>query len=77
MKTMSELELLLGIWGVVRDNITHSKRAAVARDILYVFEENGVEPPDIAAIVDEDPDLADAFEEVFPPVDNDEDYEED
>ena len=69
----SEAQLVLDIWDVVRDNISHSKRRGVAEDLLYAFMEFGFEAGDCASIVDEDPDLASAFDEVFADDEDDED----
>lgn len=61
----SEAQVILDVWEAVRDHIPHAKRAAIAQDVLIAFCEYGFEGPDCATIVDEDPDLAAAFEEVF------------
>jgi hypothetical protein len=61
----SEAQVILDVWEVVRDHLPHGKRATIAQDILHAFQEYGFEGADCATIVDEDPDLAAAFEEVF------------
>jgi hypothetical protein len=71
----SEAQLVLDVWEVVRDNVPHTKRGTVAQDILYAFLEYGFEAADCASIVDEDPDLASAYDEVFADDDDDEEGE--
>jgi hypothetical protein len=69
----SEAQVILDVWDAVRDHIAHAKRPAIAQDLLIAFAEYGFEGADISTIVDEDPDLAAAFEEVFlDPEDDDE-----
>lgn len=72
----SEAELVLGVWDSVRDHLPHAKRAEVAKDVLYAFAD-WFDANDLASIVDEDPDLKDAFEDVFPPLENDDEDVED
>jgi hypothetical protein len=69
----SEVELVIGVWEAVRDHLPHNKRNEIAKDVLCAFAEFGFEPAELAAIGDEDPDLRDAFDEVFPPSEFDED----
>jgi cupin superfamily acireductone dioxygenase involved in methionine salvage len=71
----SEAQVILDVWEAVRDHIPHAKRAAIAQDIVYAFEEYGFEGTDCASIMDEDPDLATAFQEVFSDEDDDEEEE--
>lgn len=61
----SEAQVILDVWEVIRDHLPHNKRAAIAQDLLYAFQEYGFEGEECATIVDEDPDLALAFDEVF------------
>ena len=61
----NEAQVILDVWEAVRDHIPHAKRTAIAQDVLMAFSEYGFEGGDCATIVDEDPDLAAAFEEVF------------
>ena len=68
----SEAQLILGVWEVVRDHLPHGKRAVIAQDLLYAFQEYGFESGDCTTIIDEDPDLAAAFDEVFLEDDDDE-----
>jgi hypothetical protein len=68
----SEAQLVLEIWEAVRDHLPHGKRASIAEDLLYAFQEFGFESGDCATIIDEDPDLAAAFDEVFPDEEDDE-----
>lgn len=70
----SEAQVILDVWEAVRDHIPHAKRSPIAQDILYAFEEYGFDGPDCASIIDEDPDLAMAFNEVF--ADDDEEIDE-
>jgi len=63
----NEVELVLTVWEAVRDHLPHTKRAEVAKDLLYAFAEYGCEPAELASVADEDPDLSEAFDEVFPP----------
>jgi hypothetical protein len=72
----SEAQVILDIWEAVRDHLPHSKRAAIAQDILLAFGEYGFEPTDCASIMDEDPDLASAFHEVFTDEDDEEEETE-
>lgn len=69
----SEMELVVGVWEVVRDNVPHNKRGDVAKDLLAAFADFGFEAAELAAITDEDPDLAEAFDEVFPDIEFDDD----
>ena len=66
-----EMELVIGVWEAVRDHVPHNKRGDVAKDMLFAFADFGFEAGELASIVDEDPDLAVAFDEVFP-----DDYDE-
>jgi hypothetical protein len=68
----SEAQVILDVWEAVRDHVPHAKRAAIAQDVLYAFEEYGFEASDCSTIVDEDPDLASAFSHVFPDADDEE-----
>jgi hypothetical protein len=61
----SEAQVILDIWEVVRDNVPHGKRPAIAEDILQAFQDYGFEAGDCASIIDEDPDMASAFATVF------------
>ena len=73
----NEAELVIGVWEAVRDVLPHNKRADIARDLLYAFADFGFEATELVSIADEDPDLSEAFEEVFPPPEFDEEeYEE-
>jgi hypothetical protein len=72
----SEAELVISVWEAVRDTVPHNKRGDIAKDLLYAFAEFGFEPAELVSIADEDPDLSEAFEEVFPPPEYDEDETE-
>jgi hypothetical protein len=75
----SEAELVIDVWEVVRDHLSASKRADIARDMLYVFADFGFTATDLAEIVEEDPDLTAAYEEVFEPmeaIEEEDPYEE-
>ena len=72
----SEAQVVLDVWDAVRDHLPHAKRAAIAQDILYAFQEYSFEAADCASIADEDPDLASAYAEVFASDDDDDDSEE-
>jgi hypothetical protein len=72
MKLSSEAELVVSIWDTVRDILPHNKRAEVAKDLLFAFADFGFESADLVSIADEDPDLSEAFDEVFPPPEFDE-----
>jgi hypothetical protein len=67
----SESELVLAVWDAVRDNLPYTKRSDIAKDVLYAFAE-WFDAEELAPIVDEDPDLRDAFEEVYPPIEDEE-----
>lgn len=69
----SEVELVIEVWEAVRDHVPHNKRADIAKDLLYAFAEFGFEPSELSEIVDVDPDLSEAFDEVFPPPEIDDD----
>lgn len=71
----NEVELVLAVWESVRDHLPHARRADIAKDLLFAFAEFGFEPAELAPIADEDPDLGNAFDEVFPPPEFDEDEE--
>lgn len=68
----NEAQVILDVWEAVRDHLPHGKRAAVAQDIVYAFQEYGFESGDCGSIVDEDPDLAAAFADIFTEDDDDE-----
>lgn len=74
----SEAELVISVWETVRDHLPASKRGDLAIDLLSAFSDFGFTASELAAIVDEDPDLTDAYEDVFDSVEKDEDdeYEE-
>jgi len=61
----SEAELVLNVWETVRDHLPHAKRPEIAKDVLYAFAD-WFDAAELASIVDEDPDLSDAYDEVFP-----------
>lgn len=73
---MSEVELVVGVWDAVRDHLPHNKRSDIAKDLLYAFAEFGFEPAELVSIIDEDPDLSEAFDEVFPPTDAEDEVDE-
>ena len=68
-----EAELVIAVWDIVRDRIPHDKRSDVARDLIYAFQSYGFDRTDLMPIVDEDPDLTDAYEEVFQETESEED----
>jgi hypothetical protein len=72
----NEVELVIAVWEAVRDHLPHQKRADIAKDMLYAFSDFGFEPAELASILDEDPDLNAAFDEVYPPPDYDDDEDE-
>ncbi len=72
----SEAQLVLAVWEAARDHVPYNKRAAIAEDILYAFVDFGFEAEEISSIVDEDPNLAAAFAQVFPDDDDDEEEPE-
>lgn len=63
----SEAELVVCVWEIVRDILPHNKRTEVAKDLLFAFADFGFEGDELVSIADEDPDLSEAFDEVFPP----------
>ena len=73
-------QLILDIWETVRDYLTAPKRTEVAHGIMTACLEHGFETVDVAPVVDEDPDLAEAFYDVYHdgehPDDDDDDYGE-
>lgn len=72
----SEAELVLTIWESVREQLPQSKRMDFATDLLYALAEFGFEASDLVSIVDEDPELTAAYEEVFPPIEEDDSDDE-
>jgi hypothetical protein len=75
-----EAELALELWNAVRDFIPASKRDAVAEEFLSKFENFGVNPEELADVVEEDRNLSNAFEELYGgeiDVDFDEDEDDD
>jgi hypothetical protein len=71
----SEAELVISIWESMRDHIPHQKRTDLAKDLISAFAEYGFDSVELASIVDEDPDLTLAYEEVFA-AEEDEDEDE-
>lgn len=71
----SESELVLAVWEAVRDNLPYAKRSEIAKDVMYAFAE-WFDADELATVVDEDPDLRDAYEEVYPPIEDEEDEDE-
>jgi hypothetical protein len=69
----SEAELIVNIWETIRENLNNSKRAEIARELLYHFAEYGFEASDVESICDGDTDLEEAYKEVFESEDDDED----
>lgn len=69
----NEAQVILDVWEAVRDHLPHGKRALIAQEVLYAFEEYGFEASDCASVVDEDPDLATAFGQVFADLDDEDD----
>jgi len=77
MKMSGDAELVVNVWEAVRDSLPHNKRADVARDLLAAFADFGFEAAELASIADEDPVLGEAFDDIFPPDEfDDEDPEE-
>lgn len=72
MLMSSEAELVMGVWEAVRDTLPHNKRVDIAKDLLVAFADFGFEAAELVSIADEDPDLNEAFDDVFPPPDMDE-----
>lgn len=60
-----ESHLILEVWDEVRDFIPPTKRVEVATAILLHMQDYGMEPQDMAEIVDEDPYLTHAFYDLF------------
>lgn len=71
----SEAELVIHLWEAVRDHVPAPKRGDIAQEMLYALADFGFTAVDLAAIVDEDPDLNDAYDEVFEPLEEDDDDE--
>jgi hypothetical protein len=61
----SEAELVISIWEAIREVIPHTKRLDLSTRLLYAFAEYGFDAADLESIVDEDPDLTEAYQEVF------------
>jgi hypothetical protein len=72
-----EAELALELWNAVRDFIPAGKRDAVAEDFLSKFENFGVDPTELADVVDEDRNLSNAFHELYGQDIDDEDDQDD
>lgn len=71
----SESELVLAVWEAVRDNLPYAKRPEIAKDMLYAFAE-WFDAEELGPVVDEDPDLRDAFDEVYPSVEDEDEEDE-
>ena len=63
----NEAELVINVWEVVREVVPHTKRAELSKRLMYMFAEYGFDASDLESIVDEDPDLTEAYHEVFSP----------
>jgi hypothetical protein len=72
----SEAQMVFEIWDAVRDFVPVSKRLDVAETIVKAMSEYGFEAADLAEIVDEDDDLAEAYQVVFSDRDYDDEIEE-
>ncbi len=70
-----EAQMLFEIWDAVRDFVPVGKRSGVAETIVKAMAEYGFEATDLAEIVDEDEDLAEAYQVVFADYDEIEDDE--
>ena len=70
-----EAQLVIDVWEAVRDLLPQAKRSDAAAGIVRAMAEYGFEGKDLGQIVDEDDDLAAAFEHVFGDEDSDEDDE--
>lgn len=73
---MSDTQLLLDIWEVVREHLSASKRTDVSVGIMRAFLDNGTEDADIAKVADEDRDLEAAYIEVYHDGENPDDEDE-
>lgn len=62
---MNSVQFILDVWESVRDNIPASKRHDAANGIITAALEYGFESAELAPIVDEDKDLAEAFFDVY------------
>jgi hypothetical protein len=60
-----ECRFLFEIWEQVRDVVPSARRTDVATGIMRAFAEFGYDERDLADIVDEDPQLAKAYRDVF------------
>jgi hypothetical protein len=65
MGMKNESNLVLEVWDMVRDHIPVAKRLEHAIGIVRAFEEYGMDARDLADIVDEEPYLTRAYNEVF------------
>jgi hypothetical protein len=77
MPMSSEAELVINVWESIADDLPAQKRADIAREMLYAFADFGFTAADLAAIVDDYPELRYAFEEVFEPMEEDDEVFED
>ena len=72
-----EAQMLFEIWDAVRDFVPVGKRPDVAETIVKAMSEYGFEATDLAEIVDEDEDLAEAYQVVYSDVTDYDELEED
>ena len=70
----SEAELVMTLWEAMRDQLPAGKRSDFAKDLLYAVAQYGFEADDLLSILDEDPELTDAYEEVFSPLEEEDLY---
>jgi hypothetical protein len=61
----SEAELIISVWEAAREVVPHTKRADLSKRFMYAFAEYGFSASDLEEIVDEDADLAEAYQEVY------------
>lgn len=70
-----ETQLMIELWEAVRDHLPASKRVDAAENMMIALQEYGIDGPELSGVVEEDPDLAEAFATVFH--DDDDDSEDD
>jgi hypothetical protein len=72
-----ECQLIAEVWDLFREHISTSRKLETAIAFLKIYEEHGVEKRDLLDLVEEDPYLARAFDDLYgeEEEDEEEDYE--
>lgn len=68
--------LLLEVWEVIQDHLPNSKREEMARRLVHVFAEHGMDRDDFYDIKGEDDNIDTAIDSLYTGEGDDTDYEE-